>query len=266
MPFERNVGLCRDMRTTLVPNCESWYEGTLVRIPRSKIETNSIGMRDKEYSLNKAPGTYRIFVLGDSFAFGLGVNNEEMFSEVLERELNGQYEGSFEVFNLAILGIGTDSEYSRLLQYWDYTPDVVILQYYWNDIIDCDIMETEIERRFGNANVSGLNGHNPIEDHINSLDKEERCACVTGYLRMIYNLTREAGIPILVYDLNTWEEFSCFADLKWDSLYYLRATDWGRKYRLSRKDDHLNAGGHEAVAEELLRVIQPLINSMGSPA
>jgi lysophospholipase L1-like esterase len=103
-----------------------------------RITTNSAGMRGpREYSLAKPPGTRRVLVLGDSFAFGYGVEDDEVLSAVLEQQLNGGAAGAapWEALNLAVSGFGQAEE----LVTWqararDYQPDVVLLFYFENDI------------------------------------------------------------------------------------------------------------------------------------
>ncbi len=57
----------------LKPYYKQIYDGLMVRIPPTVIQTNSHGFRDVERSLEKPEGTFRIVVLGDSMAFGFGV-------------------------------------------------------------------------------------------------------------------------------------------------------------------------------------------------
>ncbi|HWB53727.1 MAG TPA: hypothetical protein VG722_06025, partial [Tepidisphaeraceae bacterium] len=72
------------------------------------ITTNSWGMRDREYTLEKPAGTFRIALLDASTAMGLGVNDNETFENVLEQMLNahrpvGQYR-SYEVLDFGVNG------------------------------------------------------------------------------------------------------------------------------------------------------------------
>lgn len=48
---------------------------------------NTHGLRGKEFTTEKAPGTYRIIMLGDSFTMGKGVEDDQTFSVVLEENL-----------------------------------------------------------------------------------------------------------------------------------------------------------------------------------
>lgn len=83
-----------------------------VRFQRAQVRTNSLGMRGPEYAIPKPADTYRIALLGDSFAFGWGVEEQESFGSVLERNLNrlGGGHPKFEVLNLAVPGYSTFQE------------------------------------------------------------------------------------------------------------------------------------------------------------
>ncbi|MEK7251148.1 MAG: SGNH/GDSL hydrolase family protein, partial [Bacteroidota bacterium] len=105
------------------------------RLKASELDTdyniNSLGLRDKEYSVQKPPSTFRILMLGDSFTEGDGVFSNETFSKRLEEKLQSQQGGmKFEVINA---GVGS---YSSLLEYLyvknyglQLNPDLVILNF-----------------------------------------------------------------------------------------------------------------------------------------
>ena len=101
-----------------------------------RISTNSAGMRgQREYPVERVAGKRRILMLGDSFTFGYGVNDQEVVSAVLEDLLNARSPGSAEVINLAVSGFGQAEE----LVTWQnrasaYRPDIVVLFYFDNDI------------------------------------------------------------------------------------------------------------------------------------
>lgn len=70
-------------------------------------ETNSLGLRDKEYSKAKPSNMIRIAVLGDSITCGWGVLREERFEEIWEQNLNdilGASGKTVEVWNFAAPG------------------------------------------------------------------------------------------------------------------------------------------------------------------
>ncbi|MBR9919608.1 MAG: hypothetical protein GYB31_02140 [Bacteroidetes bacterium] len=70
------------------------------------LSTNSHAMRDKEYSLEKPEGHYRIAIFGGSYVFGSGVSNEEVFEQVCEEKLNTDGEESpvYELLNFSVPG------------------------------------------------------------------------------------------------------------------------------------------------------------------
>lgn len=101
------------------------------------ITTNSSGMRGRgEYPLARVRGRARILVLGDSFPFGYGVEDDEVVSAQLEAIRNESFSSQpVEVLNLAVSGFGQAEE---LVTYENfakgYQPDVVIWFYFSNDI------------------------------------------------------------------------------------------------------------------------------------
>lgn len=94
---------------------------------------NRLGTRGAAVSVDNARGTPRIVVLGDSYAFGMGVRDGEEFASVLARTLGGYAE----VVNLACPGWGLTQEIRR---FYDaglaYRPAAVILQFCANDPAD----------------------------------------------------------------------------------------------------------------------------------
>ncbi len=91
---------------------------------------NSNGLRDREYSFEKPAGTTRLLVLGDSYVWGYGVSDEDVFTEVLERKLAGT-SNPWEVINTGVSGWGTDQEYLFLKSEGiRYAPDIVVLGFF----------------------------------------------------------------------------------------------------------------------------------------
>ena len=79
---ELPVSRTADLRSVeLVPGFEGRFKGAPFR-------TNRWGMRDREYTREKPPGTFRIAVLGSSVTMGSGVGDGETFESLAERALN----------------------------------------------------------------------------------------------------------------------------------------------------------------------------------
>ena len=99
---------------------------------------NSEGLRaDRNYGYEKGAGVKRVLIMGDSFAFGRGVENDETCAFVLERLLN-RGASRYEVLNCGALGYSTDNEYLFLKKKGLlFGPDVVVLMMFpRNDIMD----------------------------------------------------------------------------------------------------------------------------------
>jgi hypothetical protein len=91
---------------------------------------NAHGFRDNEWTESDFAGRTTLAVLGDSFASGWGVNNpSDRFADVLADRLGDEYA----VVNLAVPGTSTPQQL-ELLQANLPQPDIVLLQYFLNDI------------------------------------------------------------------------------------------------------------------------------------
>jgi hypothetical protein len=104
---------------------------------RTRVSINTLGFRNREYSLKKSPGTTRIILLGDSFTYGFGVEKGDAFFTRLEEKLNSGCKGNFEVWNIAATSWGTPIHYlitkNKVL---NYSPDLVILMFDLSDFSD----------------------------------------------------------------------------------------------------------------------------------
>jgi hypothetical protein len=95
----------------------------------ARLRTNSRGLRDREYSLEKPPDTFRVAVLGASFALPAGVEIEDSFHSVLERRLTAESSSpTYEFINFAVGTYGPRQSLAMLrLRALDYDPDLVLL-------------------------------------------------------------------------------------------------------------------------------------------
>lgn len=97
---------------------------------------NSDGMRDREHTLEKPPGAYRIICLGDSVTVGHGVKASENYPSVLEAFLK-QLQTPAEVFNIAAPGWATHQQVAAYrLVARKYQPDQVFLGFCLNDVAE----------------------------------------------------------------------------------------------------------------------------------
>ncbi|GAB3340320.1 hypothetical protein GCM10027299_53640 [Larkinella ripae] len=90
---------------------------------------NEAGYRDVEHA--DTTGKKKVLVVGDSYTAGHGLKRvEERYSNILSQKLGNQ---EYVVYNLGVSGSDTRDEYSRF-QKFGIRPDIVVLQYFPNDI------------------------------------------------------------------------------------------------------------------------------------
>ena len=95
---------------------------------KNTIRTNSQGFHAFEYEKQKAPNTYRIAVVGDSFVEAAEVSREEHFTQLLEKKLqNLDSDTTLEIIPFGISGHGTLGNMQYYSEYVaEYEPDLVV--------------------------------------------------------------------------------------------------------------------------------------------
>src|SRR6185436_12473513 len=110
---------------------------------RATRESNARGYRDLEHALAKPAGVRRLLSLGDSFAWGAGVEFADAYPQRLARALTRRRRETWEVVNLALPGMKTTDHAAQLAgEGFAYRPDVVLLGYVLNDSEDDSAAET----------------------------------------------------------------------------------------------------------------------------
>jgi hypothetical protein len=118
--------------------------------------TNRYGLRDREYTLEKAPGVFRIAVVGSSIDMGWGIGTEETYVNLLEDWLNAHARRRglarrFEVLNFAVAAY---SPMQRLEAFRrkavKFEPDLVIysatlLDTRLIEIYLCDLLQSNVD-------------------------------------------------------------------------------------------------------------------------
>jgi hypothetical protein len=126
-----------DVGYSLRPGAAGWW----TREGRTYVTINSQGFRDRERSIAKPAGTFRIAILGDSFAEAFQVPLEKTFWAVMERQLSAcipEGKQRVEVLNFGVSGFSTTRELILLeTRVWEYSPDMVVLLFTpGNDVRD----------------------------------------------------------------------------------------------------------------------------------
>lgn len=100
---------------------------------------NSLGLRGPDRAIPAPPGTFRIVTLGDSYAMGVGVKDDDTVAAQLERRLNAAAAASgdktvYEVINDGVSGYDTRQERMSYEKHSSkYEPQVVLLLMVFND-------------------------------------------------------------------------------------------------------------------------------------
>lgn len=103
---------------------------------------NSLGFRDVEHPQSKSDDTLRILGLGDSFTYGSGARFEETYLYQLEQMLNARQgtHRKVEIIKAGIPSYFPEAERMLLDNYGrKYLPDVVLVGFLLNDVIDTHI-------------------------------------------------------------------------------------------------------------------------------
>ncbi len=97
---------------------------------------NNYGFRSAEFTIARNDNV-RVAFLGDSFCWGLGVRQADLFATLIERQLNQRRPlgVGYEVYNFCLPGYSTVEEaalYDHVVRY--FRPDVLVVWYFLNDV------------------------------------------------------------------------------------------------------------------------------------
>ncbi len=125
-----------------VPSCTLIKRGERGQLVTYSFNKQGFRMNDG-VSLTTPSGKKRIFIVGDSFAFGAGNNQTETISYFLQSFFNE----SVEVINGGVSGFSSLQSYLMFSkEYVHYKPDVVIFLHDMNDIVGNLVLRTDYIR------------------------------------------------------------------------------------------------------------------------
>lgn len=95
--------------------------------------TNSLGLRDREYTMEKPEATVRIALLGDSIANGWGVDDRDGFEPRVEEALDAKSRSlggpAVEIWNFSVPGHGPGQRWEHFARLgWESQPDLVLYE------------------------------------------------------------------------------------------------------------------------------------------
>jgi lysophospholipase L1-like esterase len=139
----RPIGTAGIIRTS--PDLELQYEllpNLDVRYKKVRLRTNSQGLADEEYRVDKPAHTFRVAVIGDSFTMPDGVALEDAYHSVLEDRFNGLgWPTTVEFVNFGVSGYQLP-QYVAMLdkRALAWSPDLILVGFSTNDFIYFDEM------------------------------------------------------------------------------------------------------------------------------
>ena len=176
-----------------------WQYGTT-------IETNALGLRDRDYG-PKGPREIRVLSLGDSYAFGAGVELDQTYAKVLERKLAARFPDlTIAIVNAGIAGYGQRQE---ILTFDDLKPllepDLVLASFVaGNDVENNTVLDRQLRdrtksplgffARHSHAIRLALKAVYPLTDALMNRDRDNIAATV-ALLRQLEARCDDAGLP-----------------------------------------------------------------------
>ena len=118
----------------------------------------SAALNDAPYPDRPAAGTFRMAVVGDSFAFAPHMQFDDAFPKRLERMLNMNRDaGTVEVLNMGVPGVSTVHEARAVEKAFRRGARLVLLQVTLNDLQEKPFSRRELEwaERFGPLRLKG---------------------------------------------------------------------------------------------------------------
>ncbi|MBI5019471.1 SGNH/GDSL hydrolase family protein [Candidatus Gottesmanbacteria bacterium] len=231
------------------------------------INADSFNERD-DYSVTKAPGTFRIITLGDSFTYGLLVNTYENYSERLEDKLNDGRcpETHYDVINLGVpaYDVGFAAERFKL-RGQKYNPDLVIwFMNFFTFLIDADRkmeLETEYLAKIQDSDlwqkINGRETYYPGQlawiQHVGEVPEEMRIMKQVAYFREFLD-SYQGPLLIVVNDVSLWRPLAKNS-LEQALLYRDNAGIYPMDPLKSEgellADGHPSVAGHKKIAENI---------------
>ena len=234
-------------------------------------KTNSQGLRDKEYSIEKPDNTFRVAVIGGSFTVPAGVELDMAFHSILEDRLNEENPDlNYEFINFGVSGYRINNKLATLKhKALEYDPDLVLF------ILDGSQFTEDEEKEFKPKPVKnqffqsftykllskmkvfkGGDKHQEyLDKHLNGLDELDEDLLELNQISREYNIP--ITIVILDHDFSHYELSDEIEELvRKNNLHYSNTIPAFENTDLSnmtiyRIDIHPNAQANQIFADEI---------------
>lgn len=114
-------------------------------LDQGRYHTNALGMRGTtDYPVERVPGKKRVMLLGDSYTYGLGVDDDDTYGAILEASRD-----DLEVLRCASNSWGTDQAFLEYREYKKkFQPDVIVFGVYEDDFMRTGVRAREYLKPF----------------------------------------------------------------------------------------------------------------------
>ncbi len=258
----------------LKPNLDTWFHGV-------RFKTNSAGMADREYKLEKPENTFRVAVVGSSWTMATSIEQEYTFHSVLEDELSGaSEEWNYEFLNFGVEHYGlrelVGTTKHRVLK-WD--PDLILFgitaysgYLRWDEPTGIEelpnrtypLFQSYALRAFDRKNNLGIYNHAvPSRQSLESTTDGLYEAQVIRALNELHKISVENNVPVMFMWLSyrnpgkVIEAALQAASTELD-MFYLQAYKaligpdiLARKLQTGRFDKHPNKEAHARLASSI---------------
>lgn len=272
----------RDIWYELKPNQSTVFRG----VP---FTTNSQGLADQEYSIEKPANTIRVAVVGSSWTMGSAVELKDAYHSVLERQFNSAGSSThFEFISFGVEFYGLQ-EIIATIRYkvLRYDPDFILLEVtphtpyilwgthdtefvpapYRNRAWDSMLLERVVDT-LGTA-TQEVDEAKIYRESISEADWDAYFGQIARALDELAEISSASGIPVaaVLLHVNVREsnlfgkQFMALAEARGMTAAEINLTKFLQpgenplKFVVSRVEPHPNRYGHELIAGELRRLI-----------
>lgn len=237
------------------------------------VETNSHGLREYPFNVEKPSNTTRILFLGDSFTFGHGVNESQRYTDIVERRLNRSLSRNVQAINAGVGGYGMRDYYTFLkLRGLSYQPDTIVVTFQYDDVLDTGRRQRarQLVNRTVPADPEGRNRSEVVKDRMHRIytrffrEIDWWDSDIPVYGNRIRELAQEHGIPVIFfkyYDTGSArhrEQIREWVDR--DNIRYVppppEFDEHPRASYTYLDDGHYNPTGHRYLADQLTPVLR----------
>jgi hypothetical protein len=265
------------LETELIPGWQGEFAGAAISV-------NRWGMRDRDRTLAKSPGTFRIALVGSSPVMGYGVGDDETFARLLEEGLNARPNRQAAQYEVLNFGAGSYFPIHRRVQIertvLQFRPDLILYFAHQDELFgSVQWVSRAVSRRIDLEDSClddvirrcGITRETPdgviyarlsqqLIPVLSCIDQRIAQSCRTAATDLVWVYLPMPGVEDARINPRLLAKLAGDAGIK-----VLDLTDWSTGFAptettLSDGDHHPSALGHRLIAERLLKALQGLLD------